>query len=310
MVNQDKKKPKYNKRKFIATFCVAMALFAAIRHGFSINIPMAEHATAEVSTPVDTISAIDIEEESLLTEATAEAQEPIDSTSTESEEAESEDATDSISMQNEEEAETVPSTPSSQLQHNGHKVIGVWSWTACFPDSQSVQIVAAEKNGIKPCKTREDAQRLVAKHKLVNISNSPFYMVDDLKHSMPYLVPKAQHLLNTICLNFIDSLQVKGIPPHLPMITSVFRTTDDVSKLQRGNRNATSNSCHCYGTTVDITYNRFVPLVGRYDPSVELTRWDLPMKQVLAEVLRDLREQGLCYVKYEYKQACFHLTVR
>jgi hypothetical protein len=31
---------------------------------------------------------------------------------------------------------------------------------------------------------------------------------------------------------------------------------------------------------------------------------------VLSEVLRDLREQGLCYVKYERKQGCFQLTCR
>lgn len=33
------------------------------------------------------------------------------------------------------------------------------------------------------------------------------------------------------------------------------------------------------------------------------------LKWVLSEVLRDFREQGRCYVKYEVKQGCFHMTV-
>ena len=31
---------------------------------------------------------------------------------------------------------------------------------------------------------------------------------------------------------------------------------------------------------------------------------------ILSEVLRDMREQGRCYIKYEVKQGCFHMTVR
>lgn len=247
-----------------------MALFASIRHGFDLDIPL--HSRQ--------VSSYTVEETEILTDETI-----------------IEDC-------------HADSSAILQAQHTGHRIIGVHSWVEAFPDIQDVQLASAKKNGIRPCATREEAQRLVKRHKLVNICNSPFYVVDDLTHSMPYLVPKAQQLLNTICLNFIDSLQVKGLQPHLPMITSVLRTTDDVSKLQRHNRNATENSCHCYGTTVDITYNRFVPITGHYDPNAELTRWSLPYKQVMAEVLRDLRKEGQCYVKYEYKQACFHLTVR
>ena len=34
------------------------------------------------------------------------------------------------------------------------------------------------------------------------------------------------------------------------------------------------------------------------------------LKWVLSEVLRDMREEGRCYIKYEVKQGCFHMTVR
>ena len=34
------------------------------------------------------------------------------------------------------------------------------------------------------------------------------------------------------------------------------------------------------------------------------------LKMVLAEVLYDLRKAERCYVKYELKQGCFHITAR
>ena len=34
------------------------------------------------------------------------------------------------------------------------------------------------------------------------------------------------------------------------------------------------------------------------------------LKMVLSEVLRDLRKADRCYVKYELRQGCFHITAR
>ncbi|WP_373828360.1 DUF5715 family protein, partial [Bacteroides heparinolyticus] len=34
------------------------------------------------------------------------------------------------------------------------------------------------------------------------------------------------------------------------------------------------------------------------------------LKLVLSEVLRDLKQAEKCYVKYELKQGCFHITAR
>ncbi len=186
----------------------------------------------------------------------------------------------------------------------------LWSYPHCFPDLQDVQLRAAQRNGIPPLQSRGDVAALVRDRQLVDISASPFYALDELDHSVPFLVPKAQQLLNTIAINFIDSLRSKGLPPHLPVVSSVLRSADDVTRLRRGNTNATANSCHCYGTTVDIAYHRFVPLTPTPRPDGRPTRWDDNLKFVLGEVLHDLRAEGLCYVKYEYRQACFHLTVR
>ena len=71
------------------------------------------------------------------------------------------------------------------------------------------------------------------------------------------------------------------------------------------NVNASERSVHCYGTTFDISYKRFVKI----DENSEDAR-DVDLIAVLAEVLRDLKKAGRCYVKYEIKQACFHITAR
>lgn len=295
-MSENETKKRRGKKKFLTTFCVVMVIFAIIRHAFSIQVPQNLSQVSKDKEPV-----LEEGEVYVGSEDDPSANDELN-------------PLDTIGLTPEEVSRlrsniTVSFGPNDKY-NRPHAINGVWSYDKCFHDLNDVQVVAAQANGIKPVRNREEAQALITSHKLVNVSNSPYYVVDNLTHSMPYLVPKAQHLLNTICLNFIDSLQMKGIMPHLPVVTSVLRTTDDVKKLQKGNGNATTNSCHCYGTTVDISYNRFVPISGKYNPSAPLTRWNENMKQVLSEVLMDLKEQNKCYVKYEVKQGCYHLTVR
>lgn len=284
----------------MAAFVVVMGVFAGVKYAFGIETPVkVEERGMELMGMNESLGS-NGSEENLVNEEEL-VMDDIENTENIEEEVLEEEVTDSVDS---------VAVPVPVMGGGAHRVRGVWSYSACFPDSQSVQIEAAMIHGIAPVKSREEAEVLVKRHELVNICHSPFYAVDNLTHSIPYLVPRAQHLLNTICLNFIDSCQVKGLPIHLPIVTSVLRTTDDVANLQRGNKNATTNSCHCYGTTVDIAYNKFMPMTGTYESRATLLRWNEPMKLVLSEVLNDLRLEGKCYVKYERKQGCFHLTCR
>ena len=184
------------------------------------------------------------------------------------------------------------------------KIYSVPSYTRAFPDLQDVQLVAAKKWGVSPVKDRKEAE--VRKEELVYVGSNPYYTMDDkMNHSVPYLVPRASDLLQKISRNFMDSLTMKRIPLHTLIVTSVLRTEDDVRRLRRVNVNASPESCHRYGTTFDICYNRF----NRVEKDKAPLR-NGSLKWVLSEVLRDLRQQGLCYVKYEIKQGCFHITVR
>lgn len=189
-----------------------------------------------------------------------------------------------------------------------HPVRSVPSYAKCFPDVQDVQIQAARRWGVQPVRNREEAEHY--KDRLVYIAASPLYCIDDrLTHSIPYLVPRASELLSLIGRSYMDSLYVKGIPLHQVIVTSILRTEDDVARLQRRNGNATEQSCHLFGTTFDICYNRFSTVSPPGESQRRAVQNDT-LKWVLSEVLRDIREQGRCYVKYEVKQGCFHITVR
>ena len=188
-----------------------------------------------------------------------------------------------------------------------HRILSVPNFKVCFPDTQAVQLTAAMKYGVKRVKDREDAEN--RKNELVYVGANPYYHIDPLYSSIPYLVPRAAVLLQDIGQAFFDSLYVKGIPLHRPIVTSVLRSEADVVKLRRHNGKATENSCQLYGTTFDICYNRYETVENPNGPARRPVRND-SLKYVLSEVLRDMREQGRCYIKYEVKQGCFHMTVR
>ena len=187
-----------------------------------------------------------------------------------------------------------------------HRIFSVPHFGNTFPDQQDVQILAANKHGVNPVQNREEAEH--SKGKLVYVGSNPFFYVDKLNNSIPYLVPRASVLLQDIGRAYFDSLQIKGIPLHKIIVTSILRTKDDVAKLRTRNGNATENSCHLYGTTFDVCYNRYKQIQTRQQPRRQVQNDTL--KWVLSEVLRDMRDRNRCLVKYEVKQGCFHITVK
>lgn len=186
-----------------------------------------------------------------------------------------------------------------------NRVRSVPRFETSFPDLNDVQLATARSIGIAHIENRAEAQKRM--DRLVFIGDNPFYSIEPLRQSIPYLIPRAATLLNEIGRAFNDSLVTKGFEPHKLIVTSVLRTREDVNRLRRVNRNASENSCHQHGTTFDISYNRFLQINPDGSDSV---RWVTAFKSILAEVLRDQREMGTCYVKYEVHQSCFHITAR
>ena len=195
----------------------------------------------------------------------------------------------------------------SMKMNEPRNIKGVISYKRSFGDLNDAHMAAAKKIGIKPLKDREAAEKLGGK--VMEIKNGDFYQVDSLTHSIPFLVPKASALLDSIGANFLDSLENKGLNPNQVIVTSVLRTQDDVKKLRRVNGNASANSVHMFGTTFDISYKRFFKVEDPDGRPMQDVRADT-LKLVLSEVLRDLKKKDMCYVKYELKQGCFHITAR
>lgn len=183
------------------------------------------------------------------------------------------------------------------------------NYASLFNDQNGVQLKSAAQFGLKqPLKNRDTADDV--KDGLVRIRSNRHYSIAKLTHSIPYLTDGAAELLDMIGKNFLDSLESKGLNPNKIIVTSVLRTQEDIKKLQKsGNPNAVKNSAHCYATTFDIAYAYYDKTWFknfRFCESVETET----LKKVLGEVLRDLRRQKKCYVKYEVKQRCFHITTR
>jgi hypothetical protein len=181
---------------------------------------------------------------------------------------------------------------------------GKENYSAYFNDMQNLQIQAARKYGISPLKNRAEAEECIKSGELVKVTSSRNYHLAKMGYSVPYLTDNAAELLHKIGRNFRDSLESKGLCEHKILVTSMLRTDADVERLMKSNSVAVRNSAHRHATTFDISYRNFVR-VGMFDNTVS---GDL--KRVLAEVLRDLRKERLCYVRYESSQSCFHITSR
>jgi len=174
-----------------------------------------------------------------------------------------------------------------------------------FNDKNVHHLAAASQVGLKSVPADREAVEAM-RGKMVPIKNSKNYLVDPLSHSIPYLCPGAARELDAIGDAWADLLKRNDLPHYKFILTSLLRTEADVKKLQRsGNVNASENSAHCYGTTFDITYTRF-------EKAEESDKYmhEGNLQLALAQILLNEQRAGHIYVKYEKKQACFHITSR
>ena len=178
------------------------------------------------------------------------------------------------------------------------------SYNRDFNDLNKVHLEAARKIGIEPVASRKEAEH--ASKKMVEVRTNEYYEVEELTHSIPFLVPEAAELLEDIGRNFQDSLRNLNASLYKIKVTSVTRTVADVKKLRKRNTNSSLNSAHQYGTTFDVSWARYTKVDEEDTLNIDRDR----LKMVLAMVLRDLRRADRCYVKHERRQGCFHITAR
>lgn len=176
------------------------------------------------------------------------------------------------------------------------------SYRQMFNDSNYIHWADAEKIGLKPLSDTRSHWNL--SRPLVKVASCEDFYIEPLKYSRPYLVPEGAAMLHEIGRRFRDTLMARGGGDYRIKVTSLLRTPTGVARLRRRNRNAVDSSVHQLGTTIDISYSRFIADTD----SVPRSQEDL--KAVLAEVLYAMRMEGKCWVKHERNQPCFHISAR
>lgn len=175
-------------------------------------------------------------------------------------------------------------------------------------DLNEVQLIHAQKNGLKqPIKTNQEFDSiipgLVKSHTLVELKDCRLYRMKSLKHSHPYLIPEAVCMLDEIAVRFQKKLEEKKLGKYCFLLTSLLRTEETQQQLSHRNGNASEQSCHFYGTTIDISYKHFYNLeTDTIEP-----KWEVI--QELTKTLLEMRKECKLLAVRERKQSCFHITV-
>jgi hypothetical protein len=164
---------------------------------------------------------------------------------------------------------------------------------------------AAKLTGIKVCKDEKELKKRISEGKLVKVKSGNYYIVEKMKFSYPCVTRESKILIDEIAEKLSAKASQKGLTGVRFYITSMTRISDNMKSLRRSNGNASANSPHLYGNTFDISYKRFVA------HKWVLTNCDKKfLKEALAEVIWQLKEENQCWATYEKVQNCFHIVSR
>lgn len=159
--------------------------------------------------------------------------------------------------------------------------------------------------GIKECKDEEEIRKRISDSKLFIIGSSRRYIVERMSYSYPCLTKESKILLDEIGRRFKEKTAEAGFREARFIVTSMTRTTEKMKGLKKNNQNASVNSPHLNGNAFDISYTRFSCrklLVTSCDKRY--------LKEALAQVIWELREETKCWATYEKVQNCFHVVSR
>jgi uncharacterized protein YcbK (DUF882 family) len=163
----------------------------------------------------------------------------------------------------------------------------------------------AKRKGIKVCKNEKELKKKISDGELVKVKSGNKYLVDRMTYSYPYVTKETRILLDEIGKRFREKTSQKGLNGSRFIVTSMTRKAESIKTLRRYNRNASANSPHLYGNAFDISYKR-----------ISVRKWVLTncdqkfLKEALAEVIWQLREEKKCWATYEKGQSCFHIVSR
>lgn len=159
--------------------------------------------------------------------------------------------------------------------------------------------------GIEKCSDEGDISRRISSGELLRVRSGRSFVIEDMTHSYPYLTRDSKKLLKEIGKRFKEKVDRDGLRGSKFIITSMTRTTEKMTGLGKRNINLSDNSPHLYGNAFDISYARF-EFMKLY--ITECDKWYL--KEAIAEVLFELKQEKKCWATYEKQQGCFHVVSR
>ena len=180
--------------------------------------------------------------------------------------------------------------------------------TRTLKDQNDVQLLHAQANGLKNvyisnASFEADSARLVKEQVLIHLHNNPSYQVKEMTHSYPFTIPEMGDLLNDINAVFQEKMKDTKQDKYLFRVTSGLRTTETQQDLTTRNRNASTQSTHLFGATLDISYKEF------YNETKDTIEANFYAADALRRTMEELREQCRMMIVRERKQACYHFTV-
>lgn len=191
-------------------------------------------------------------------------------------------------------------------------------------DRNAEQIAVARELGVR---AGGDAavQALLRQGRLVELPDSTeHWILRDMDHSVAYATPDARAMLVELGRRFHARLDRLGLPRYRFKVTSVLRTDETQAALRRVNANASRVvSAHEFGTTVDISHERFAvpaPNDARRTPRELRQLREEMLEEVgkehsralqaeLGRAVDEMKAQGALLVMMEDQQPVYHMTV-
>jgi hypothetical protein len=166
--------------------------------------------------------------------------------------------------------------------------------------------------GVRPVADEKALAGLVSQGRsgLVPVESNEAFWIAPMAHGRPYLTPEARNVLHSIARDFRARIADTDLKGTRIKVTSLFRTRKDQRDLGRSNVNATRdlNAPHTHGTSMDLSYMKFVDQAGQ---ELKLAGCQqVFLAETLAEVIAEHRKHDkFLFATREAQQACYHLSV-
>lgn len=166
-------------------------------------------------------------------------------------------------------------------------------------------IARSSAAGIAKSSNKRELVKKAVRGDVFRIRNGQGYSIEDLSHSYPYLTKDGKAVIKEMGRRFRKKISHTSLRGSDFKVTSMTRTSEITRKLRKSNSNASENSPHFHGNAFDISYVRF-----------SARKWFITdcdkyyLKEALAEVIWQMREEKLCWATYEINQGCFHIVAR